>query len=288
MPDGSIKIRLQCSDAVTIRADPRGGVVVTCEGGTNKAVSYRVTDAGAVAIPELGTGIPVALAPDGKQMVVYRMGDCPGPAPVCDARYMLRDVVTGTERVLLPNGYYLGASIEWTPLGLTYVQPECADAGCSGSEDRGGTFVWDGTKFARQSSLRFVAAAGQFRVYERGTQSNRADARVVLVGPAGQIDLTPAGRHERALSVNSAGEVLTVENDFIDGGLARYDATGKLIFHARMEDDSQGTRAVGDRYIVTTVYNVVGVPMFHVYDLARTLRFTAFLGDARVWVATAR
>jgi hypothetical protein len=286
---GTLKeIALRCREANKIITDPRDGAIVTCEDDINSITSYRVTDAGIVALAELGSGYPLAVAPDRTQMVVWRRGDCPSPAPVCDARFMLRELASGAERVLLPNGYYLGASIGWTPLGLTYVQPECAEAGCAGGGDKGGTFVWDGTTFVRHSPLRLVAAAGQFRLYERGTASSRADASLVLIGPGGAVDLTPAGQHERGLSVNAVGEVTAVRGEQVDHALVRYDAAGKVIWTALLADGSQGTRVAGERYVVTTVYNMLGVPVFHIYDLTRTLRFQVALGDARVWVATAR
>jgi hypothetical protein len=279
------EVPFACREARSIVPDSRGGVIVTCDDDYPVVKNYRVTDAGASSLtPDLAGGTVVALAPDGRQMVVYRKGDCPGPAPVCDYRFMLRDLPTGSERVLLPNGYYLGSTMAWTTLGLTYVQPECADAGCSGSGDRSGTFVWDGAKLVRESPLRFVAGAGPYRVYERGTQSNRADASVVLVGPSGAVDLTPAGRRERALSVTAGGEVVAGTTDF---GLVGYDAKGAVTWHARMEDGSQGTRAAGE-FVVTTVYSGVGVPTFHVYDVKRGLRFVVSLGAARVWTAVPR
>lgn len=286
---GTVKeIPFACREAYQISSDPRGGAIVACgDTGAGVVATYRITDSGSVPfLNDIWSISPVALSPDARRAVIARRGECPGPAPVCDYRYLLRDLASGREQVLLPNGYYLGATIGWTALGLTYIQPGCADAGCSGLGDKGGTFVWDGTAFKRHSPLRFVAAAGPYRLYERGQQSNRADASVVLSGPSGEASITPEGRHERALSVSANGEVLVASGDHIDRGLTRYDATGTVIWRAAMDGDR--LQAYGDRYVIAPYYSALGVPVFHVYDLVRGLRFDVPLGDARAWTATAR
>ena len=274
-----------CREAIAISSDPRGGAIVSCwDGRAGEAATYRVTDGGPVPfVAETWPISPVTLSPDGRQAVLARRGACKPPAPVCDFSYVLRDLGTGKERGLLPDGYYLGASIWWSALGLTYVQPECADAGCAGIGDRGGTFVWNGTAWDRESALRFVAAAGPYRVYERGRQSNRADASVVLSGPAGDVDLTPSGLHERALSLNASGEVLVARGG---SSVVRYDAHRGVLWRAEIPGD--GIRGVTDRYVVAPSYNAVGVPAFAVYDLDRMLRFDVSLGDVRVWTASLR
>lgn len=286
---GTVKeIAFPCREANAISSDPRGGAIVACgDAGAGVVATYRITDGGSAPfLSDLWNISPLAISPDGRQAVVARRGACLGPAPVCDYRYLLRDLASAKEQVLLPNGYYLGATIGWTALGLTYIQPGCAEAGCSGIGDKGGTFVWDGSVFKRQSALRFVAAAGAYRVYERGQQSNRADASVVLSGPSGDVNITPDGEHERALSVSANGEVLVAGGDHIDRGVTRYDATGKVIWHAAMDGD--GIRAYGDRYVAAPFYSAMGIPVFRVYDLTRGLRFDVPLGDARVWTAAAR
>jgi hypothetical protein len=260
------------------------GALVYCGSSGDGGEVYRLTDAGRTKLNTV-TGV-FSVSPDGRQMVGARRGSCPGPAPVCDQRYLLIDVASGREQLLLPDGYYLGATMAWTPLGLTYVQPECADAGCSGFGDKGGTFVWDGAKFKRESPLRFVASAGQFKVFERGRSSSRADAAVVLSGPNGDLDLTPAGKNERALSVNAAGETLVAGTMAGSPALIRYDPSGHVLWWAAYQGEPPV--AATDTIVVTGLYSAAGTPAFQIYDLARSLHFEARLGDARVWSVVGR
>ena len=280
------EIPYACREATSITPDPRGGVLVYCDapdgsvGTTSRIFNGTVTTV-------LAGSAGSAMSPDGRSLVVTRRGTCPGPAPVCDWRVVLVDLATRSEREVLPNGYYLGAQIGWTPLGLTYFQPECAEAGCSGSGDKGGTFVWDGARFARRTALRFVASAGSYEVYERMKSFSQLEPRgVVLGGPSGERDII-SGVGVRALSVNATGETLVWHGGQAQRGwFERYDAKGQLVWKA--EAEGQTVQAASANVIVTAKYSMMGLPTFHVYDIDGMTHFEVALGDARVWTVARR
>jgi hypothetical protein len=267
-----------------------GEAIVFCSGDApDKGAVYRFSDTGAIA--PVATGGPVfggATSPDAMQLAAFKPGDCPMPAPVCQTRAVLIELATGLEREILPSGYYLGATLGWTSLGLTYFQPSCADAGCSGLGDKGGTFVWNGSAFLRESPLRFIAAAGSYRVFERAESLNELSQRsVVLVDASGEHELTPAGQRERALSIGRGGEVLAWRVGTGGHGiLLRYDAGGRVLWQAAVE--GQAPIAIGPDVVMAATYTMLGTPTLVLYDASRMLRFQVPLTDLRVWSAIAQ
>jgi hypothetical protein len=221
----------------------------------------------------LSSSLPAALAPDGRSVAAFRLGNCGGPAPVCQTRLVLVDVSNGTEREILAGGYHLGARITWTALGLTFFQPECAEAGCAGTGDQGGTFVWDGTAFKRWSDLRFVASAGGWTLLERLTSFTSASTprSVVVRGPQGEIALNAQARDSRAIAINELGEALVwrLDPDPIAqrGSLLRFGPDGRVLWEANLVGtvlDSVGM----DIVLVASPTNAI-----ELYDLKRMLRF---------------
>lgn len=168
------------------------------------------------------------MSPDGTLSVGFEVGPCVSPAPVCQEHVVLVDVASGARRVILPDGYHLGATVGWTALGLTFFQPECAEAGCSGVENAG-TFVWDGKRFVRRSELRFIAKNGPWELYEKLRAFFINEPRqVVRRGPDGDVVLTPPGAAEHALAIDATGRVLawrTTTGE--DGEVVVYDAAGR-------------------------------------------------------------
>lgn len=171
---------------------------------------------------------PADMSPDGMLSVGFEVGPCVSAAPVCQEHVVLVDVASGARRVILPDGYHLGATVAWTALGLTFFQPECAEAGCAGVENAG-TFVWDGTRFVRRSELRFIAKNGPWELYEKLRAFFLNEPRqVVRRGPDGDVVLTPSGAAERALAIDATGRVLawrTTTGE--DGEVVVYDAAGR-------------------------------------------------------------
>jgi hypothetical protein len=226
------------------------------------------------------------MSPDGRYLLTYRPGACPMPAPVCQSRLILTDVVSGSEREALA-GYHLGATFAWTPLGLTMFQPECAEAGCSGIGDAGGTFVWNGSAFVKHSPMKFVTSAGPYRLYERTHSYLTQERRVLLSGPAGELTLTPADQREQALSVTPQGDVRawrfgSGQSSWIVG----YDAAGRVT--SQVEAEGQTPTAVGDDLVVAALYNFVGNPALVVFDMKRLLRFDVAGSGARSWITIRR
>lgn len=203
------------------------------------------------------------VSPDGRSVAAFRLGPCPGPAPVCQTRAVLIDVATKSEREILPSGYHLGATLQWTALGLTLFQPECAEAGCAGAGDKGGTFIWDGSAFKRWSEMRFVAKSGDWTLLERlRSLSDRSDPRTVIIrGPQGEKELS-AGR---ALAITDRGETLV----WIPGPemLMRFAPDGRVLWQASFPGEV--LKVIGPDVVIgtPTAGNV------ELYDLKRMLRF---------------
>jgi hypothetical protein len=192
---------------------------------------------------------------------------------VCQTRVVLVDVASGTEREILPGGYHLGARISWTALGLTFFQPECAEAGCAGMGDKGGTFVWDGATFNRWSDLRFVASAGGWTLLERlRSFSDRSSPRSVIVrGPQGEVELNGQASDSRAIGITDLGEALVWRPDTDPmgqrGSLLRFGPDGSVRWQASLVGtvlDSVGM----DVMLVASPTSVI-----ELYDLKRMLRF---------------
>jgi hypothetical protein len=256
-----------CGPVVRLEARP-AGILAWCRVDSSDSSELRLISLPDGRVTVLASGIHPSnwtadVSPDGRSVAAFRKGDCPSPAPVCQTRAVLIDVATKTERVIIPNGYPLGATLEWTALGLTLFQPECAEAGCAGVGDKGGTFVWDGTAFKRWSDLRFVAKSGDWTLLERlRSLSDRSDPRTVIVrGPQGEKELS-AGR---ALAISDSGETLV----WIPGPgmLMRFASDGRVLWQASFSGEV--LKMIGlDALIGTSATGNV-----ELYDLKRMLRF---------------
>lgn len=237
---------------------------------------YRLIPRPELVVSGVMTSWPADLSPDGAQAVAFEEGDCPMPAPVCQTRAVLLDLATDAKREILPSNYYLGATLGWTALGLTYFQPQCAEAGCVGAAgDRDGTWVWDGARFVKQTPLRFVARNGSWELYEKLRMFNDRSqpTEVIRRGPSGDVVVTPAGSSERALAVDAAGGVLVWRTQANEGGsLVRYDAG----LHQEWSRQITGTVAsVAGPYVVTLDYGTpFSAQAVRLYDTDRGLLFT--------------
>ena len=255
-----------CGPLFRLEARP-AGLLATCRAASGDSAELRLISIPDGRVTVLASGIHPSwsadVSPDGRSAAAFRLGACPSPAPVCQTRAVLIDVASKTEREILPSGYHLGATIEWTPLGLTLFQPECAEAGCAGIGDKGGTFVWDGNAFKRWSDLRFVARSGDWTLLERlRSLSDRSDPRTVIVrGPQGEKELS-AGR---ALAISDKGETLL----WAPGSelLMRFAPDGRSLWQASLPGEV--LKVIGPNVLIgaPTSGNV------EIYDLKRMLRF---------------
>jgi len=258
-----------CGPIVRLESGP-AGVLAWCSNAPADTNELRlILPDGRVTVIASGvmpSNWPAAASPDGRSAAAFRLGTCEALAPVCQTRAVLIDVASKSEREVLPSGYHLGAELEWTSLGLTFFQPECAEAGCAGLGDKGGTFVWDGSAFKRWSDLRFVASSGDWTLLERLRSFGQDPRIVVLRGPQGETDLS-AGH---ALAIASNGETLV----WRPGG--SFEQRGMLV---RLAPDG---RVLWQVELVGTVLKMIGSDAFlaaspqnklEIYDLKRTLRF---------------
>jgi hypothetical protein len=218
----------------------------------------RVTVIASGAMP---SNWPAAVSPDGRFAAAFRLGDCPVPAPVCQTRAVLVDLTSKTEREIVPSGYHLGSTLEWTALGLTFFQPECAEAGCVGDADKRGTFVWDGSAFKKWGDLRFVAKSGDWTLLEQLKSFGQEPRAAVIRGPQGEKTLS-AGH---ALAISSTGETLV----WIPGPhlLMRFAPDGHVLWQAGF--DGAVRQVIGpDALLSSSPANKL-----ELYDLKRMLRF---------------
>jgi hypothetical protein len=265
---GAKEIARPCGEVAQLEARP-AGLLAWCTTATIDSEDLRL-----VAIPDgrvttvLASNAlrawPADVSPDGRSVAMYRLGDCPMPAPVCQTRIVLIDLADHTERELLPSGYHLGSTLEWTALGLTFFQPECAESGCVSDVDRRGTFVWDGSAFKRWSDLRFVASAGSWTLLERvRSLSDRSDQRAAVIrGPQGERTLS-AGH---ALAITATGEALV----WVPGPqlLMRFASDGHVLWQASI--DGTVLKMIGpDAFLAASPASKI-----EIYDVKRMLRFT--------------
>jgi hypothetical protein len=253
-----------CGPVARLEARP-AGILAWCRVDSSDSSELRLISLPDGRVTVLASGIHPAnwtadVSPDGRSVAAFRKGDCP-PAPVCQTRAVLIDVATKAERVIIPNGYPLDATLEWTALGLTLFQPECSDGGCAGTGDRGGTFVWDGSAFKKWSDLRFVAKSGDWILLERLTSFGREPRAVVIRGPQGEKELS-AGH---ALTISTTGETLV----WVPGPrlLTRLAPDGRVLWQA--DFDGAVLKMIGpDALLAWSPTNKI-----ELYDLKRTLRF---------------
>jgi hypothetical protein len=252
-----------CGPVSRLEARP-AGLLATCRIASESAELRLISiPDGRVTVVASGThpSWTADISPDGKSAAAFRLADCPMPAPVCQTRAVLIDVASKTERALLPSGYHLAATLEWTALGLTLFQPECAEAGCAGPSDRSGTFVWDGSAFKKWSDLRFVARSGDWTLLEQLHAFYVEPRGVVIRGPQGDKALS-AGH---ALAISDSGETLV----WIPGPrlLRRFAPDGRVLWQA----DFDGTvlKMIGPNALLAAST----ASKIEIYDLKRMLRF---------------
>jgi hypothetical protein len=270
-----------CVPVTRLEARP-AGLLTWCQTVQLDFAELRLISIPDGSVTVLASGVyaswSAGVSPDGRSAAAFRLGDCAAPAPVCQTRAVLIDVATKTEREIIPSSYPLGATLEWTALGLTLFQPECAEAGCAGIGDKGGTFVWDGSAFKRWSDLRFVARSGDWTLLERMRSfSDQSDQRAaVLRGATGERTLS-AG-HALALSDN--GETLV----WAPGSrqLIRFAPDGRVLWQA--DFDGTVSQMVGpDALIAVSAANSI-----ELYDLKRMLRFAPTTPISSVVAGVAR
>lgn len=274
-----------CGPIVRLESGP-AGLLAWCSNAPADTNELRLISLPDGRVTVIASGVmpsnwPAAASPDRRSAAAFRLGTCEALAPVCQTRAVLIDVANKSERELLPSGYHLGAKLEWTTLGLTFFQPECAEAGCAGLGENGGTFVWDGSTFKRWSELRFVASSGDWTLLERLRSFGQEPRTVVVRGPQGETDLS-AGH---ALAIASNGETLVWRpgGSFEQRGmLLRLAPDGRVLLHAEL---------------VGTVLNMIGPEAFlaaspqnklEIYDLKRMLRFAPTTPIPYVVAAVAR
>lgn len=259
-----------CGPVVRLEAGP-AGLLAWCSNTPADTNELRLISLPDGRVTVIASGVmpsnwSAAASPDGRLAAAFRWGDCPTPAPVCQTRAVLIDVASKAERELLPSGYHLGARLEWTSLGLTLFQPECAEAGCVGVGEKGGTFVWDGSTFKRWSDLRLVASSGDWTLLERLRSFGQEPRTVVVRGPQGEKELI-AGH---ALAIANNGETLV----WRPGG--SFEQRGMLL---RLAPDA---RVLWQSDLVGSVLKMIGSDAFlaaspankiELYDLKRMLRF---------------
>jgi hypothetical protein len=160
------------------------------------------------------------ISPDGKQLVVGGPGDCPMPAPVCQTRWYLLDLATGARSEILPSDYWLSIEFRWAPDGLTYFRPECAPAGCAGTE-KAGTYRYGFTTrtWTRISAHRIVATAPDHTIAEqRRSLDTQASTHVIERVLGQERMLTPAGvEREFALGLLLDGRTIAWRPDTATG-----------------------------------------------------------------------
>jgi len=260
------EIARPCGPVVRVEAGP-AGLLTWCSNAPEDTNELRL-----ISIPEgrvtvLASGImpsnwPAAISPDGRSAAAFRLGTCEALAPVCQTRAVLIDVASKTERELVPSGYHLGATLEWTALGLTLFQPECAEAGCAGVGDKGGTFLWDGSAFKRWGDLRFVAESGDWTLLEQLRSFGQEPRTVIVRGPQGERTLSSG----HALAINRSGETLVWVPG--PGLLIRFAPDGRVLWQTDLVVGSILKMIGPDAFLATSPDNRI-----EIYDLKRMLRF---------------
>jgi hypothetical protein len=253
-----------CGPISRLEARP-AGLLATCKPESAVSSELRLISIPDGRVTVLASGLHPSrnadVSPDGRSVAAFRLADCGPNAPVCQTRAVLIDVASKTEREILPSGHPLGATLEWNALGLTLFQPECAEAGCAGVGEKGGTFVWDGSAFKRWSDLRFVARSGDWTLLERLTSFEREPRAVVIRGPQGEKELS-AGH---ALAITATGETLV----WIPGPrlLTRLAPDGRVLWQADFE--GMFLKMIGsDALLAVSPSNKI-----EIYDLKQMRRF---------------
>lgn len=243
---------------------------------------YRLTPRPQRVVSGVLTSWPADLSPDGRQAVAFEMGTCEPTAPVCQTRAVLLDLAAGTKREILPSNYYLGSRLGWTTLGLTHFQPQCAEAGCVGIVgDRDGTWVWDGARFVKKTSLRFVARNGTWELYEKlrsFSDRTQPPRQVIRRGTGGDTVVTPSDQNERALAIGSDGSVLAWRTSGEGGTVVRYDAGLRPVWSGDVTGVVIGV--AGTSYFITLDYATPN-EVVRLYDAGRGLVFGTPLSGVR-------
>lgn len=218
-----------CSDAVQAIdvAANRRTVIILCASQVSGASNPDARDAfrydlvtkekrAILGASTIGLG---PISPDGRQVVMGAFGDCPMPAPVCQTKRTLLDLVTGSKVDILPSDYWLHMEMRWTARGLSYFLPECAEAGCPGPQ-KAGTYLWSGSTWTKLSSDRLVATNGRDHdVLERRRSLSDTEPLVVPVERVGATErvLSSSGGQEVALALADDGRIVTWRPDAAGG-----------------------------------------------------------------------
>ncbi len=261
------EIARPCGPVVRVEAGP-AGLLTWCSNPPADTNELRLISIPDGRVTVLASGImqsnwPAAISPDGRSAAAFRLGTCEALAPVCQTWAVLIDVASKTERELVPSGYHLGATLEWNALGLTLFQPECAEAGCAGVGDKGGTFVWDGSAFKRWSDLRFVAKSGDWTLLEQLRSFGQEPRTVIVRGPQGEKTLSSG----HALAINNSGETLVWVPR--PGVLIRFAPDGRVLWQAGLVVGSILKMIGPDAFLAASPDNKI-----EIYDLKRMLRFS--------------
>jgi hypothetical protein len=273
---GAKDIGKPCGQVTRLAVHPMGLLAIcpTSTSGTGDMRLVSLVDGRtSVLVSAMLTSWPADISADGRSAAVFRMATCEPPAPVCQTSAVFIDVATRAERELLPSGYHLGAKLGWTALGLTLFQPECAEAGCAGTGDKGGTFVWDGAAFKRWGDLRFVASAGSWTLLERlrSFADPSSPRSVVVRGPQGEVTLDAQAKDARGLAITDLGEAIVWRPDPNQltqrGTLLRFAPDGSVRWQAELVGTVLET-VDSNTLLVASPTNQV-----ELYDLQRMLRF---------------
>lgn len=180
-----------CAEIHLLEARP-AGLLVSCRAASMDNADVHLISVADGKVTRVASDVvaswPADISPDGRTVAAFRLGDCPMPAPVCQTRAVLIDIVGKTEREILPSGYHLGARLEWTALGLTLFQPECAEAGLRRP--------WGQERDVRLGRVRVQEMERpSFRSEVRRLDATRATALVLgSLRSAGRHRPRPAGR----------------------------------------------------------------------------------------------
>lgn len=239
--------------ALEVASDGRT-LLVSCPGpapdlrSAHSAFLYDVVTKEKRPLPPIA-GAVAAMSPDATRVVVGAEGDCPMPAPVCQTRWHLHDLATGTREDLLPSDYWLHVEFRWAANGLTYFRPYCAEAGCAGPE-KSGTYSYSMSthRWMKISADRLVVTNGSDRtVFERRQSlADGAEARVVEVYKGNERLLTPAGvAQEVAVALLADGRTLAWRPD-APGGLS-----GVMVTYLDGQEE-RSTRGEFSSYFITS------------------------------------
>lgn len=202
--------------ALRVASDGTRALVVCWQSppGVNDARFARETymvdlASGAIkALAPVGNGVG-ALSPDGTQLIVGAYAS-PSAAATLRTHWSIRDLASGQEKEILPDGLHFMHEWRWTVLGPLYFQAICFGGGCT-SPERAGTFLWTGSGWRKLTDARVIdAAIDGSALLEFGDPGSSlfAETRVgVLIGGVERILTPPSVRYEHAVARFGDGRV---------------------------------------------------------------------------------